>query len=694
MPKPSAPPPDRLDQPVRYRKGVGEKRAALLGSIGIRTVRDLLLHLPREYQDRGAVRPCAKLCAGEWATVRGRLAQVTANEGFGRRTGRTLARLRDDSGEVNLVWFRQPWKAQRLNKGDDLAFSGKVSVYDGDLALANPEEAPGEEAAALCGCIPVYPATEGLPERLLRGWIREALPALRAVPEWIPPAVLRRHPQKTLPEALRAVHKPASLAEAARGRARLVFGESLLFHLARLRRHAAYRRDPARPIPVSAAVDRRIRARIAFSPTRAQEKAFADLRRDLARDTPMRRLLMGDVGSGKTAVALYGILAAVAGGGQAALMAPTEILAEQHFLSFRQRLAGSRVRIALSTGSQGKGASAKAAAEADLVVGTHAILSEGVRFRRLDLAVIDEQHRFGVAQRQALRAKGSVPHLLVMTATPIPRTLALACFGDLETTVLDEMPPGRTPIATEWARPDKREDVLRRLAGELALGRQAYLVTSRREVEGKDEGDAEGTSDVRAAVQTAERLRKHPALGRFRIGLIHGRLPPREKEEGMSRLRDGQIDLLVGTTVVEVGLDVPNATWMVVEDADRLGLAQLHQLRGRVGRGRHPSRCILIAVGASDEARDRLNTIVSTSDGFRIAEEDLRLRGPGALLGTRQAGLPELRVTNLATDATAFADASREAARILARDPALGQPASAALRRALAAFLARRVRNG
>ncbi|MBI4229697.1 MAG: ATP-dependent DNA helicase RecG [Planctomycetes bacterium] len=674
-----------LDLPVRYRKGIGPKRSALLESIGLRTVRDLLLHLPREYQDRGGVRPCARLRAGEWATVRGTLTRVTANEGFGRRPGRTVARLRDASGEITLVWFRQPWKAERLHKGDDLAFSGKVSVYDGDLALANPEEAPGEDAASLCGCIPVYPATEGLPERMVRGWIRDALPTLRAVPEWIPTAVLRRHPLKTLPEALRAVHRPATLAEAAHGRERLVFGESLLFHLARLRRHAAYRRDTARPVPVGAAVDRRIRARLGVAPTRAQERAFADLRRDLARSTPMRRLLMGDVGSGKTAVALYGILAAVAAGGQTALMAPTEILAEQHFLSFRGRLEGSRVRIALCTGAQGKRSNTKAA-EADLVVGTHALLSDEVRFRRLDLAVIDEQHRFGVAQRQALRAKGSVPHLLVMTATPIPRTLALAVFGDLETTILDEMPPGRTPIATEWVRPDKREDVLRRLGVELSLGRQAYLVTSRRE----EEGGAEGEGAVRAAVQTAERCAKHPDLGRFRIGLIHGRMSPKDKEETMARFRDGRIDLLVGTTVVEVGLDVPNATWMVVEDADRLGLAQLHQLRGRVGRGPHPSRCVLIAEGASDEARERLHAIVSTSDGFRIAEKDLLARGPGALLGTRQAGLPELRVTNLARDAATFTAASREAARILAPDPGLSQAAHGGVRRALAGFLQRR----
>ena len=734
---------DILATPVQFLKGVGPKKAELFKRLGVETVLDLLYHLPREHVDWTRITPVAKAAPGTVCAVRGRV--VAARFSFFSRLARLVVGLADDSGTIEAVWFNQPWLRDRLVAGAEVLISGLVRTVAGRKQIVpergkyvilgpgspgpDPEskgQDPGSEAsdskppdpgrgtrgpgpeirdtAASLGIVPIYPETEGLTSRMIRPIVRTALDAAAGadLPDPLPEALRRRYRLAPLPEALRQIHFPDSETARASAHRRLVFEELFLLQAAlAVRRRGVRRERAAHLLRVSPALDLRIRLRFPFKLTRAQERAVREIREDLARPHPMNRLLHGDVGSGKTIVAAYALLAAIGNRRQAAIMAPTEILAEQHARTMARLLAGSKVRIVHLAGglpaAERRDRLARiASGEADLVVGTHALIQEDVAFRHLALVVVDEQHKFGVLQRAALRRKGGTPHVLVMTATPIPRTLALTVFGDLDVSVLDELPPGRKPVRTLYRPPSREAEAFAFIRGKLKEGRQAYFVYPR--IEG-DEAPPEppadgelfprsrrrsprGDSGLRSATAMAKQLAEGPLAG-LRIGLVHGVMPAEEKEAAMEAFRAGRTDALVSTLVVEVGVDVPNATVMVVEHAERFGLAQLHQLRGRVGRGEEESTCYLFGRPETPEARRRIEVLTETTDGFRIAEEDLRLRGPGEFFGTAQSGLPALRVADLFRDLRALHEARRTAFALVDRDPRLADPAHAGLKRAL-----------
>ncbi|MEA3367574.1 MAG: ATP-dependent DNA helicase RecG, partial [Planctomycetota bacterium] len=533
-----------------------------------------------------------------------------------------------------------------------------------------------------------YPVTEGLQQASLQRMTGEALRVgLPLVTETLPEAMRGRLRLADLASALKMIHRPESMEEVQQARRRLIFGEFFLMELAVvLRRRSAMASTAAPPIEVADTVDARIRARFPFTFTGAQDRAIGEIRRDLARRRPMTRLLQGDVGCGKTAVALYAALAAVAAGYQAAIMAPTEILAVQHYQNVEKYLVGSRIRWALLVGGLAAGQRKKVLrrirrGEADIVVGTHALIQQDVAYNRPGLVVVDEQHKFGVLQRAEAKWRtaedqpDAEPHYLVMTATPIPRTLALTVFGDLDVSTIDEMPPGRTPVETRAVGPDERRKAQEFVRGQLRAGRQAFVVYPLVE-------ESE-TLDLRAATEEADRLARG-AFRDFEVGLLHGRMKPEEKDAVMGRFRRGEVQVLISTLVIEVGVDVPNATVMMVEHAERFGLAQLHQLRGRIGRGAEKSTCLLLAEPKTEEAERRIQVMCETTDGFRIAEEDLRLRGPGEFFGTRQHGMPELAIGNIVEDYDLLRLARNEALQWIEKDPDLSGEASQMVRKALA----------
>ncbi|HEX5758909.1 MAG TPA: ATP-dependent DNA helicase RecG, partial [Thermoanaerobaculia bacterium] len=669
-----------LETPLTAVRGIGPARARAFAAAGYTTVRDLLFHLPQRYEDRRAVTPIGELVAACEATVRGRLAGLRAVRL--RRRGLALVRgtVDDGTGRLPVVWFNRPYLTSWADAQEDYLLHGPVRAgRSGALELVNPS--CERAATALHGgrVAPVYPAVRGVGPAALRRLLPQVLAALdlpRGLPDPLPAELRDRHGLPPLAEALAHLHEPPEGVdlEALAGRRspahrRLIYGEllELQLELALLRERAV--REPRRhAYTIDDRVRQAAREALPFRLTAAQKRVLREIVADLQSPYPMLRLLQGDVGSGKTIVAALALLIALASGYQGAFMAPTELLAEQHYAGLA-RLLGGRCRIGLLTGShRGAGAASAAALRAelaagtlDLAVGTHALVQEGIRFRRLGLCVIDEQHRFGVVQRQLLAAKGERPDVLVMTATPIPRSLALAAYGDLDQSVLDELPPGRTPIATEVVPAGRRRDVYRRLREELAAGGSAYVVFP--QIEGEEEG---GAASVAAM---GERVRRF--LADWPSAVLHGRIPPSERDEVMRAFARGDVRVLVATTVVEVGVDVPEATWMVIESAERFGLAQLHQLRGRVGRGPRPSRCVALHGALTEEARRRLEVFAGTTDGFAIAEADLALRGPGELLGTRQAGIPAFRVADLAAD-FAWLQTARDDARALL--PRLGEP--------------------
>lgn len=648
--------------PVTALPGIGPERAAALAAAGIRTVFDLLKNLPRRHSTRLPLVSIASLREGDSAAVRGRLASVRTKSGFRGRRGRVNAVLAPlgptahpaagAGGRLLVTFFNASWLGKKLRRGLAIEVRGRVSRYRGELQMANPDfdllpedsepflEAAPQEAALGSG--PVYATPSGFGPRRYGALVRSALDLVRGrLRDPLPDAV--RGDLLPLGAAFEAIHEKTAEAAAEAGRRRLAFDEllalSLSIALARVSRAGERTR---RPIAIDSRLDARIRARFPFAPTAAQERAIADIARDLAGAAPMNRLLQGDVGSGKTAVAAYAVLAAVGNRRQAVVMAPTEVLAEQHHRTFGAWLAGSRVRTALLAGGLGARERAARAAEADIVIGTHALLEGDVAFPRLGLAVIDEQQKFGVAERHRLRLKGEAPDVLVMTATPIPRTLALTVYGDLDVSVIDELPPGRVPIRTRVIGEDGRERAIADLRADLDAGRRAYVVYPLVE-------DSEAL-DLRSATRGYEALSSGPLRG-VPVGLLHGRLPSEEKESVLARFRDGRLRALVSTVVIEVGVDVKEATVMVVEEAHRFGLAQLHQLRGRVGRGFEPGRCDLVCGRkAGRDGRQRLAILARTLDGFRIAEEDLKMRGPGELGGFRQHGLPDLVVADPVAD--------------------------------------------
>jgi ATP-dependent DNA helicase RecG len=676
--------------PVRYARGVGPARAQLLERLGVRTVAELLYRLPRRLEDRSHLRPIAQLAGGTTDTVQGMVSRVTQ---FRPRRRRDLvlvkAAVTDGTGVLQAVWYNQPYLARQLPVGGRVILHGRVVRRGGEVQMVSPEfevVEDGEDAETLHAgrIVPVYGSTEGLSQRTLRGIVARALDDhAGSVEEWMPAEILAHYGFPSLGEALREAHFPQSLPSWETARNRLVFEELLLFQLLVLRQRAAWTAE-TRAVPYGDAgpLLARFLGSLPYRLTAAQRRVLGEILRDLDGPHPMNRLLQGDVGSGKTVVAAAALLRAVGGGAQGALMAPTEILAEQHYLTLRRLLEPLGVTVQLLVGSLPRAERQEALARAsdgraDVVVGTHALIEEDVAFHRLGLVVVDEQHRFGVAQRAALRRKGERPDVLVMTATPIPRTLALTLYGDLDVSVLDELPPGRSPIRTVHRAGHLRPKVYEFVRAQVAQGRQAYIVCPL--IEESDKLQAE------AATELASRLREGPLRG-LRVEVVHGRLRVEERDRVMEALRAGEIDVLVATTVIEVGIDVPNATVMVIEDADRFGLAQLHQLRGRVGRGAHQSYCILVADPRTEEARARLRVMVETTDGFQIAQRDLELRGVGELLGgRRQHGISDFRVADLLRDHRWVERAREEALRIVAQDPALGRPEHRGLALALRA---------
>ncbi|MBV9698185.1 MAG: ATP-dependent DNA helicase RecG [Gammaproteobacteria bacterium] len=672
-------PPQRPEQrPVTALRGVGAALAERLARLGVRRVADLLFVLPLRYEDRTRLTPLGSVRPGQRTAVEGEV-QLTEVAYRGRR--QLLCRIGDGSGMLTLRFFYFS-QSQQLNlaRGTRLRCFGEVRRGPLGLEMVHPEyRRLGSAAAPLEETLtPIYPLTEGVPQGRLRALVLEALRELeRSAPEELLPAGVGL--PAGLPDlraALRYVHHPpreASLDELAAGRhpaqRRLAFEELLAHHLALKMRRRALRTDAAWPLADEAGLTARFLARLPFTFTAAQRRALADAERDLASAAPMARLLQGDVGCGKTVVAAAAAARAAGSGLQAAVMAPTELLAEQHFRNFRDWFQPLGEAVALLSGSQpartrASARRAIASGEVRLAVGTHALFQEGIEFARLGLVVVDEQHRFGVQQRLRLQEKGQqagrVPHQLIMTATPIPRTLAMTAYADLDISVIDALPPGRTPVQTVVVPEQRRAEVVQRIVQSCREGRQAYWVCPL--IEESEELRAQ------AAEETAARLQE--ALPALKVGLVHGRMPARAKDAAMLAFTANRIQLLVATTVIEVGVDVPNATLMVIENAERMGLAQLHQLRGRVGRGAAVSSCVLLyRAPLAPLARERLRVLRDCGDGFEIARRDLALRGPGELLGTRQTGLAQLKVADLIRDADLLPAVQTSAERLLDREP-------------------------
>lgn len=729
-----------LSTELQYLKGVGPRNAVALAKAGLSTVGDVLYHLPRRYEDRREIPPIARLRPGQWATVIGTLGHVDARP---TRNGMVILRasVRDRSGSVTLTWFNQPWIRRQLEgyEGQILAY-GQVKETGGlTLEIASPEWeilTEDDDPEDFKRIVPVYPLTEGLTQKVVRKAAKAALDYyLDLVEDPLPQSLLRDYGLRDLRWCLRQIHAPDTDEQRLEARKRLAFEEFFYLQTALAMRRAETHQELGIAFPIAQLLEGRtalpepepepkpaskrerglahaksrfadpavvapdphpthlfeaqqralhegealwsqVHRMLPFDLTAAQRRVIEETWADMERPHPMNRLVQGDVGSGKTAVAACCMLAAVRSGYQAALMAPTEILAEQHAVNLRRLFEPLGIEVELLVGKLTAGQKRKAAERtatglAHIAVGTHALIQEGVGFRQLGLAVIDEQHRFGVLQRKALRDKGlGNPDVLVMTATPIPRTLTMTLYGDLELSVIDELPPGRRPIKTHWKMPSERDRVYEGVRKMILEGRQAYFVCPM------------VSESEKMNTQAAEDLHYRLSTGIFsdlRLGLLHGQMKPREKEEVMEKFRTHELDILVSTTVIEVGVDVPNASVMVVEDANRFGLSQLHQLRGRVGRGAHQSYCVLIADAKSEESRSRMEIMVSTTDGFKIAEEDLRLRGPGQMAGTQQSGNLDFKIADLVQDGRMLEVARQAAMEVVGRDPRLESPEYAAV---------------
>ena len=655
------------DTPVRYLKGVGPKTAERFEKLGILTLSDLLCHYPRRYLDFSKPYSIAEAPADTECVVK---AEVFAKPGGrilpgGRRMERITAG--DDVSSLEITWFNNPYAAQKLELGHDYYFQGIVTGGMLRRQMVNPQVRTDAQVKS-SPFEAVYPQTEGLTSSAIAKCVRQLLPHAELLPDPLPSEMLKKYRLLSKADAVRAIHCPATEEEAFAARRRLIYEELLVLQLGigRMKNHGA----ASTGAPMKKADASPFWESLPFSPTGAQRRAVEEILTDMSGETSMNRLLQGDVGSGKTLVAAAAIWACIRAGYQAALLAPTEILASQHAENLNRLLSPFGMRVALLTGGMKAAARRTTLAairddEADLIVGTHAILSEGVEFARLGLAVVDEQHRFGVRQRGLLAEKAANPHLLVMSATPIPRTLGLLMYGDLDISILDELPPGRKPVKTRCITGKKRADLYGFLDREIDSGRQVYIVCPAIE-------DA-GGSGLNAVKSYYEDIAKAYLPDR-RVGLMHGKLKPKEKAEVMDDFKSGRLDALVSTTVIEVGVDVPNATVMVIENAERYGLSALHQLRGRVGRGAAESWCFLVSDNASESVQKRLKFLCSTSDGFAVAQYDLETRGPGDFFGSRQHGLPTLQIADLMNDTRPLHAAQSEAVALLAEDPLLERP--------------------
>ena len=662
------------DTPVRYLKGVGPKTAERFEKLGILTLSDLLCHYPRRYLDFSKPYSIAEAPADTECVVK---AEVFAKPGGrilpgGRRMERITAG--DDVSSLEITWFNNPYAAQKLELGQEYYFQGIVTGGMLRRQMVNPQVRTDAQVKS-SPFEAVYPQTEGLTSSAIAKCVRQLLPHAELLPDPLPSEMLKKYRLLSKADAVRAIHCPATEEEAFAARRRLIYEELLVLQLGigRMKNHGA----ASTGAPMKKADASPFWESLSFSPTGAQRRAVEEILTDMSGETSMNRLLQGDVGSGKTLVAAAAIWACIRAGYQAALLAPTEILASQHAENLNRLLSPFGMRVALLTGGMKAAARRTTLAairddEADLIVGTHAILSEGVEFARLGLAVVDEQHRFGVRQRGLLAEKAANPHLLVMSATPIPRTLGLLMYGDLDISILDELPPGRKPVKTRCITGKKRADLYGFLDREIDSGRQAYIVCPAIE-------DA-GGSGLNAVKSYYEDIAKAYLPDR-RVGLMHGKLKPKEKAEVMDDFKSGRLDALVSTTVIEVGVDVPNATVMVIENAERYGLSALHQLRGRVGRGAAESWCFLVSDNASESVQKRLKFLCSTSDGFAVAQYDLETRGPGDFFGNRQHGLPTLQIADLMNDTRTLHAAQSEAVALLAEDPLLERPEHALLAR-------------
>jgi ATP-dependent DNA helicase RecG len=679
-----------LDSPITVIKGISTSTAARFEKLGVRTIRDLLYFFPHRHLDYSQIKTISHLTEGEEETIIANVWQATETRPGGRRS--TEAIVGDETGNVRAIWFNNPYLVRQLATNTRIVLSGRVRLFQGRYVFESPEWEPMQETELIHTgrLVPVYSLTQGLRPRQVRKLMKQVIDqwALQ-VPDFLPEGLKERCNLLELPQAIYQAHYPDDAALKDRARVRLAFDELFLLQLGVLSKKREWQEGQAgNPLGTQAEVLNPFISSLPFRLTTAQNRVLKELLADLNKSKPMSRLLQGEVGSGKTVVATAGLLMAAANDCQGALMAPTEILAEQHFNTICHLLSAAGqpekqddhintyteilprpITTALLMGATPATRKRELHrqirdGDIDIVIGTHALIQKEVEFRRLGLAVIDEQHRFGVAQRSTLRQKGFNPHVLVMTATPIPRTLALTLYGDLDLSVIDELPPGRQEIKTKWLKPSQRESAYAFLRREIAAGRQAFIICPL----------IEESEAVQARAATIE----HEHLSRevfpdLKLGLLHGRLSAADKEKVMRRFYNGDLNILVSTAVVEVGIDVPNATVMMVESADRFGLSQLHQFRGRVGRGTEQSYCMLMAQEPSEVARMRLDIIESTQDGFRLAEEDLKLRGPGEFFGTRQSGLPDLRMAKL-SDVPLLEMARTEALRLFEEDKALEKP--------------------
>jgi ATP-dependent DNA helicase RecG len=683
-------------------QGLKGARARKLAEAGIATVADLLLHAPRRYIDRSRIEPIALLPIGEEITVIGTVRSVSS-----RRARRNMtiveAKVTDGTDVLDVVWFNQAFRARQLTEGVEVALSGVVETFRGRRQMKAPDVdvlSGSSESLTTGRVVPVHPNVKNVGIGWIRRGIHNALERSRPVPDPVPADVIERLDLVTRDRALADLHFPQSVDLAAPARRRLVFDELFRLSLALASRKAERERS-AEGIghrPTGELVEA-FRSGLPFGLTEDQQRVVSEIVADLVDPLPMNRLLQGEVGSGKTVVAVLTLLAGIEGGYQGAVMAPTEVLATQHFLGIRDLVAeagmapdlegegaalgmgslfhergGPVVRMALLTGSQhlanwrseikrSELLEEIAVGNVDIVVGTHALIQEGVSFRRLGIAVVDEQHRFGAMQRQDLKAKGTGPEpdLLIMTATPIPRTLSMTLYGDLAVSVIERLPPGRSPIRTVAFGREREEGAWQVIRSEVGKGHQAFVVCPL----------VEDSEKVEAASATGEYERLASVFGEFRVGLLHGQMPSREKEAVMASFREGRIDVLVATTVIEVGIDVPNATVMVIEDADRFGLSQLHQLRGRIGRGSHPGTCVLLADPSTEDGEQRIEAMVDSNDGFHLAEVDLAIRGQGTVFGERQSGLGDLRMADVIRDFDLLVQARQEAFALVEGDPSL-----------------------
>jgi ATP-dependent DNA helicase RecG len=674
-----------LDSPTTALQGVGPRQAKRLAKLGVHTIRDILYLFPHRHDDFSQLKTINRLEYEEEVTI---IAQVWDAGTRKTRRGRELfkAVLSDGTGFVEVTWFNQPYLGDRIKPGQQIVISGKVDEYLGRLCFNSPEWEPlDKELLHTARLVPVYPLTAGMRAKWLRRLVKRTVDYWsKRLPDHLPVQVRKEANLVQLENAIVQAHFPDSQSSLERARYRLAFDELFLLQIGLLRQRHLWRSEPAKPVPVDTALLDTFIDSLPFALTEAQGQALQQIVSDLGSDEPMNRLLQGDVGSGKTIVAAAAMALTAAAGSQAALMAPTAILAEQHhktltrlFESWPGRPLNVQLLTSSVTGQEREDIYAGLAdGSVDVVVGTHALIQENVELRELAFAVIDEQHRFGVRQRAALRQKGYNPHLLVMTATPIPRSLELTVWGHLDVSVIDEMPPGRKPVTTRLILPTERGRAYAFVRGQVEKGHQAFIICPLVEESEKIE--------AKAAVEEYERLQKH-IFPDLRLGLLHGRMKGEEKETTMTQFVQGELDILVSTSVVEVGIDVPNATVMLIEGADRFGLSQLHQFRGRVGRGEHSSFCLLVSDSSSTEAQDRLRAVEATNDGFALAQKDLDMRGPGDFIGTRQSGLPDLKLASV-TDLQ-LVEAAREAARrFFKTDPELADPDNRLLSRQLARF--------